>query len=147
MADHNQRHTLTWRECQGYLRLEQTFFVTGFNNSHDANLTTDQSWLRGAGRESALTARLPAPMRSMPASGTKPALENYANLGRLTVEEPPTAEGSAPAPTNVALVSDRAWAREDSPPPSSWQDSPAAQETGRRIDLHQLSMNPTHRPD
>ena len=34
MADHNQRDTLSWRKCQGRLRLKQTFFVAGFNQSH-----------------------------------------------------------------------------------------------------------------
>jgi hypothetical protein len=41
MADHNQRHTLSRRERQGRLRLEQAFFVAGFNKSHGLNRTTD----------------------------------------------------------------------------------------------------------
>src|SRR5947199_224638 len=77
----------------------------------------------------------------------KPVRKGYVNLGSLTVEGPPAAEGSAPAPRSVAPVSDRACAKEDSPPLSSWQDSPAAQETSRRIDLHQLSKSLTHRPE
>jgi hypothetical protein len=39
MADHDQRDSLSRRERQGRFRLEQTFFVTGFNNSHDLNPT------------------------------------------------------------------------------------------------------------
>jgi hypothetical protein len=34
VANHDQGHTLSWCERQRLFRLEQTFFVTGFNNSH-----------------------------------------------------------------------------------------------------------------
>lgn len=41
MADYNQRHTLSRRERQGRFRLEQTFFVAGFNNSHSFHHTIE----------------------------------------------------------------------------------------------------------
>src|SRR4029077_15181070 len=34
VANHNQRHALSRRERQGRLRLEQAFFIAGFNKSH-----------------------------------------------------------------------------------------------------------------
>ena|GEM_PF-3518216 len=34
VADHNQGNTFSRHERQGRLRFEQTFFVTGFNQSH-----------------------------------------------------------------------------------------------------------------
>src|SRR5436309_4162386 len=86
-------------------------------------------------------------MRFMPASGTKPALKNYVELGSLTVEEPPTAEGRAPAPRSVAPDSDRACAKEDRRlcPPGRTRRPPRkpAGESG----LHQLSKSLTHRPE
>ena len=33
-ADHDQGHTLSRREPEGRLRLERSFFVAGFDNSH-----------------------------------------------------------------------------------------------------------------
>jgi hypothetical protein len=50
VANHDQRHTLSRRERQGCFRLEQTFFVTGFNNSHDLHHTRDGDLVASRGK-------------------------------------------------------------------------------------------------
>lgn len=65
MADHDQRHALSRRESQGCLRLEKTFFIAGFNESHEANAS--MGGVSCPGREDSLLQ--PSAQRELESSG------------------------------------------------------------------------------